>query len=146
MRENILSWNRNLVPFLMFTIHFECLYDHSCNHGQPRSPLGNNDNDIVMVILENVDIEKGVLQNSDIDKILYRLEFGISNMVICHWYLQIFKVGTGKWLIVHVLILFLKSRYFELKMNLNLLSAEICQFMDHRSWWWSSWGGGGRYW
>ena len=46
-----------------------------------------------MVILENIDINmdfflntdididinKGILQNIDIDKILYRLEFGISN-------------------------------------------------------------------
>ena len=40
-----------------------------------------------MVILENIDIDmdflenidKGILKNFDFDKILYRLEFGISN-------------------------------------------------------------------
>ena len=34
-----------------------------------------------MNFLQNIDndINKGVLQNIDIDKILYRLEFGISN-------------------------------------------------------------------
>ena len=32
-----------------------------------------------MDFLENVDIDKGILQNIDIDKISYRLEFGISN-------------------------------------------------------------------
>ena len=53
------------------------------------------DIDIDMVILENIDIDididmdfleyidididKGILQNIDIDKISYRLEFGISN-------------------------------------------------------------------
>ena len=57
--------------------------------------LKNIDIDIDMVILENIDIDidmdfleyididididKGILQNIDIDKILYRLEFGISN-------------------------------------------------------------------
>ena len=39
------------------------------------------DIDIDMAILENIDIDidKGILQNVDIDKISYRLEFGISN-------------------------------------------------------------------
>ena len=39
------------------------------------------DIDIDMAILENIDIDidKGISQNIDIDKILYRLEFGISN-------------------------------------------------------------------
>ena len=39
------------------------------------------DIDIDMVVLENIDIDidKGTLQNIDIDKILYRLEYGISN-------------------------------------------------------------------
>ena len=41
------------------------------------------DIDIDMAILENIDIvidiDKGVLQNIDIDKISYRLGFGISN-------------------------------------------------------------------
>ena len=32
-----------------------------------------------MDVLENINIEKGILQNIDIDKILYQLEFGISN-------------------------------------------------------------------
>ena len=35
--------------------------------------------DIDMVFLENTDIDKGILKNIDIDKMLYRLEFGISN-------------------------------------------------------------------
>ena len=30
----------------------------------------------------NIDIDKGILQNIDIDKISYRLEFGISNRAI----------------------------------------------------------------
>ena len=34
---------------------------------------------INMDFLENIHIEKGILQNIDIDKILYQLEFGISN-------------------------------------------------------------------
>ena len=48
--------------------------------------------DIDMVILENIDIDidmdflenidKGILQNIDIDKISYRLGFGISNTPI----------------------------------------------------------------
>ena len=29
--------------------------------------------------MKNIDIDKGILQNIDIDKILYRLGFGISN-------------------------------------------------------------------
>ena len=41
------------------------------------------DIDIDMVILENInidiDIDKGILKNIDIDRILYRLEFSISN-------------------------------------------------------------------
>ena len=37
------------------------------------------DIDIDMAILENIDILKGILQNIDIDKISYRLGFGISN-------------------------------------------------------------------
>ena len=45
------------------------------------------DIEIVMVISENIDIaidiDKGILQNIDIDKILYRLEFGISNRATC---------------------------------------------------------------
>ena len=41
----------------------------------------NIDIDIDKDILENIDIDidKRILQNIDIDKILYRLEFGISN-------------------------------------------------------------------
>ena len=42
---------------------------------------------IDMAILENIhidiDIQKGILQNIDIDKVLYRLGFGISNTPIC---------------------------------------------------------------
>ena len=34
---------------------------------------------IDMDFLENIDINKGILKNIDIDKISYRLEFGISN-------------------------------------------------------------------
>ena len=41
--------------------------------------LENIDIDIDMDFLENIEIDKGILQNIDIDKILYRLEFGISN-------------------------------------------------------------------
>ena len=37
------------------------------------------DIDIDMDFLEYIDIDKGILQNIDIDKIFYRLEFGISN-------------------------------------------------------------------
>ena len=37
------------------------------------------DIDIDMDFLEYIDIDKGILQNIDIDKISYRLEFGISN-------------------------------------------------------------------
>ena len=32
-----------------------------------------------MDFLENIDINKGILKNINIDQILYRLEFGISN-------------------------------------------------------------------
>ena len=32
-----------------------------------------------MAILENIDIDKGILLNIDIDKVSYRLGFGISN-------------------------------------------------------------------
>ena len=40
---------------------------------------------IDMVIFENIDIDidKGILQNINIDKISYRLEFGISNRARC---------------------------------------------------------------
>ena len=47
------------------------------------------DIDIDMAILENIDIDidididKGIWQNIDIDKISYRLGFGISNTPIC---------------------------------------------------------------
>ena len=41
--------------------------------------LENIDIDIGMVILENIDIEKAILQNIDIDKISNRFKFGISN-------------------------------------------------------------------
>ena len=41
--------------------------------------LENIDIDIDMAILENIDIKKGILKNIDIDKISYRLGFGISN-------------------------------------------------------------------
>ena len=34
---------------------------------------------IDIIFLENIAINKGILQNIDFDKILYRLEFGISN-------------------------------------------------------------------
>ena len=46
--------------------------------------LENIDIDIDMDFHENIyiDIDKGILQNIDIDKILYRLEFGISNRAI----------------------------------------------------------------
>ena len=37
------------------------------------------DIDSDMDFLENIDIDKGICQNIDIDKILYRLEFGILN-------------------------------------------------------------------
>ena len=37
---------------------------------------------IDMDFLEYIDINKGILQNIDIDKISYRLEFGISNRAI----------------------------------------------------------------
>ena len=39
----------------------------------------NQNIDIDINFLENIDIDKGVLQNIDINKILYQLEFGISN-------------------------------------------------------------------
>ena len=41
--------------------------------------LENIDIDIDIEFLENIDIYKGICQNIDIDKILYQLEFGISN-------------------------------------------------------------------
>ena len=43
---------------------------------------------IDMKFLENIYIKKGLLQNIDIDKILYRFEFGISNRatVQAHFY------------------------------------------------------------
>ena len=41
------------------------------------------------MILENIDIgidvDKAILQNIDIDKILNRSKFGISNRAICGW-------------------------------------------------------------
>ena len=61
--------------------------------------MKNIDINIDMVILENIDIDididmdfleyidididKGILKNIDIDKISYRLEFGISNRATC---------------------------------------------------------------
>ena len=36
-----------------------------------------------MNFLENFDIDMRVLQNIDINKILYRLEFGVSNRAMC---------------------------------------------------------------
>ena len=53
-----------------------------------KDNLKNIDIDIDLVILENIDmdilenIDKGILQNINIDKILYRFEFGISNRAI----------------------------------------------------------------
>ena len=46
-----------------------------------RADLKNIDIDIAikMVILKNINIDQGIFQNIDINKILYQLEFGISN-------------------------------------------------------------------
>ena len=43
--------------------------------------------DINMDFLENIDIDidKGILKNIDINKISYRLEFGILNRVTSEW-------------------------------------------------------------
>ena len=49
--------------------------------------MKNIDIDIDMAILENID--KGILQNIDIDKISYRLGFGISNTPTSNWYILI---------------------------------------------------------
>ena len=43
------------------------------------------DIDIDMAILENIDIDKGILQNINIDEILYRQGFGISNTPMWWW-------------------------------------------------------------
>ena len=44
-----------------------------------RAVLENIDIDIDKEILENIDIDKEISENIDIDKISNRLEFGISN-------------------------------------------------------------------
>ena len=59
------------------------------------------DIDIDMYFLENIDIvvhiNKGFLQNIDIDKILYRLEFGISNRAIWNRLRLQIAIGTFFW-------------------------------------------------
>ena len=57
--------------------------------------LENIDIDIDKDILENIliDIDKGILQNIDIDKISYRLGFGISNTPICNSLLNLSRPG-----------------------------------------------------
>ena len=54
------------------------------NIGIDRAVLENIDIDIDKEILENIDIDidKEISENIDIDKILNRLEFGISNRAI----------------------------------------------------------------
>ena len=38
-----------------------------------------------MVILENIDIDKAILQNINIDKISNRFKFGLSNRATSNW-------------------------------------------------------------
>ena len=52
-----------------------------------------------MVILENIDIDididKAILQNIDIDKISNRFKFGISNRAMLHAFLTLLSLGTS---------------------------------------------------
>ena len=58
-----------------------------------------------MVILENIDIDididKAILQNIDIDKISNRFKFGISNRANCGAKIQIKRVPLGVLLTSH---------------------------------------------
>ena len=49
--------------------------------------VGININIIIDINIDiDIDIDKGILQNIDINKILYRLGFGISNTPSRHWF------------------------------------------------------------
>ena len=54
-----------------------------------------------MVILENIDIDididKAILQNIDIDKISNRFKFGISNRAMVYGHVKTVGVGVGSW-------------------------------------------------
>ena len=53
--------------------------------------LENIDIDIDNEIFENIDIDKEIFENIDIDKISNRLEFGISNRAISWRHLHCFQ-------------------------------------------------------
>ena len=59
--------------------------------------------DIDMDFLENIDIGEGILTNIDIDKISYRLGFGISNTPTHdQYFIRVVGIGSGSTIVYAV--------------------------------------------